>query len=78
MCIFKEFGKFVKNGASVFSEAYKGQYNRQSDDIRIIKKELLSEKKVSFNEDRRNLAKDREKINSDIRKSFDELVLNNG
>ena len=29
MCIFKEIGKFVKNGASVFNEASKGSYSRQ-------------------------------------------------
>lgn len=78
MCILKELGKFIKNGASVFNEASLGNYNRQSEAIRSIKKDLFSKENGSFIDDKRNLAKDREKINHDIQKSFDKLVLNNG
>lgn len=78
MCIFKEFGKFVRNGASVFSEASRGQYNRESQEVQSIKNEVFSKKYRSFSDDKRNLAKDRENVSNDIRKSFEELVLNNG
>ncbi len=78
MCILKEIGKFVKNGASVFNEASKGQYNEQSEAVRSIKKEILKKTDGSFIDDKHNLAKDRENIKFDIHKSFKELVINNG
>lgn len=77
MCIFKEIGKFVKNGASVFNEASKGQYQRESEAVRSIKKEIFTKDDGSFSNDKRNLIKDRESVNNDIRKSFEKLVLNN-
>ena len=78
MCIFKEIGKFVKNGASVFNEASKGNYSRQSEAIRSIEKELFSKDDGSFVDDKRNLAKDRENVNRDIRNSYNKLQLHNG
>lgn len=78
MCIFKEIGKFLNNGASVFNQASKGQYTRELEEVRSIKKEIFTREEGSFSADKRNLAKDRENVNNDIRKSFEELVLNNG
>lgn len=46
MCIFKEIGKFVKNGASVFNEASKGSYSRQSEAIRSIEKSYFQKMMV--------------------------------
>ena len=78
MCIFKEIGKFVKNGASDVNEASKGSYSRQSEAIRSIEKELFSKDDGSFVDDKRNLAKDRENVNRDIRNSYNKLQLHNG
>ena len=63
MCILKEVGRFIKNGAS---EA-----------ISEIRKEIL-EKDRNRNDDKRNLMEDRKNVEGDVRRSFNEIVLNNG
>lgn len=50
----------------------------QSEAIRSIEKELFSKDDGSFVDDKRNLAKDRENVNRDIRNSYNKLQLHNG
>lgn len=77
MCIFKEVGRFIKNGASTFSKASQGSYKQNSGTISEIRKEIMGRNR-DRSDDKRNLMEDRRKIEGDVRKSFDEIVLNNG
>lgn len=77
MCILKEVGRFIKNGASTFRDASQGRYKQNSEAISEIRKEIL-EKDRNRNDDKRNLMKDRKNVEGDVRKSFNEIVLSNG
>lgn len=77
MCIIKKVGRFVKNGASTFRDASQGLYKQNSDAISEIRKEIF-EKERSRTDDKRNLRKDRKNVEGDVRRSFNEIVLNNG
>ncbi|MCS2936816.1 hypothetical protein PQ628_28670 [Bacteroides ovatus] len=77
MCILKEVGRFIKNGASTFRNASQGNYKQNSGTISEIRKEIM-EKNGTRSDDKKNLMEDRRKIEGDVRKSFDEIVLNNG
>ena len=57
MCILKEVGRFIKNGASTFRDASQGHYKQNSEAISEIRKE---------------------NVEGDVRRSFNEIVLNNG
>ena len=54
MCILKEVGRFIKNGASTFRDASQGHYKQNSEAISEIRKEIL-EKDRNRNDDKRNL-----------------------
>ena len=41
MCILKEVGRFIKNGASTFRDASQGHYKQNSEAISEIRKEIL-------------------------------------
>ena len=69
MCILKEVGRFIKNGASTFRDASQGRYRQNSEAISEIRKEIL-EKDRNRNDDKRNLMKDRKNVEGDVRKSF--------
>ena len=60
MCILKEVGRFIKNGASTFRDASQGHYKQNSEAISEIRKEIL-EKDRNRNDDKRNLMEDRKK-----------------
>lgn len=77
MCIIKKVGRFVKNGTSTFRDASQGLYKQNSDAISEIRKEIF-EKERSRTDDKRNLRKDRKNVEGDVRRSFNEIVLNNG
>ena len=77
MCILKEVGRFIKNGASTFREASQGNYKQNSEAISEIREEVIG-KSCSRADDKRNLLEDRRKIEKDVRKSFNNYVLNNG
>ncbi|MGI6862590.1 hypothetical protein ACMYZ8_02120 [Bacteroides sp. KG156] len=77
MCILKEVRRFIKNGASTFREASQGNYKQNSEAISEIREEVIG-KSRSKADDRRNLLEDRRKIEKDVRKSFNNYVLNNG
>ena len=77
MCILKEVGRFIKNGASTFRDASQRHYKQNSEDISEIRKEIL-EKDRNRNDDKRNLMEDRKNIEGDVRRSFNEIALKNG
>ena len=77
MCILKEVGRFIKNGPSTFRDASQGHYKQNSEAISEIRKEIL-EKDRNRNDDKRNLMEDRKNVEGDVRRSFNEIVLNNG
>ena len=73
MCILKEVGRFIKNGASTFRDASQGHYKQNSEAISEIRKEIL-EKDRNRNDDKRNLMEDRKNVEGDVRRSFNEIV----
>ena len=77
MCILKEVGRFIKNGASTFRDASQVHYKQNSEAIYEIRKEIL-EKDRNRNDDKRNLMEDRKNIEGDVRRSFNEIALKNG
>lgn len=76
MRVKNELLRFLRNGTSVFREASKGRYNYESEAVSNLKKEVFKEKERI--DDKINLLNDRKKIEGDIRKAFNEIVLNNG
>lgn len=77
MCILKEVGRFIKNGASTFRDASQGRYRQNSDAVSEIRKEIM-EKDRDRTDDKKNLMEDRKNVEGDVRRSFEEIVLNNG
>ena len=77
MCIFREFGRFVRRGVITFRYASKGQYRIEADGIDEIRKEIF-EIECHRSDDRRNLQRDRKAIERDVRVSFNKLTLQNG
>lgn len=70
--------QFIKNGASVFSDALNGRYCSHSEEINKIKEDLLNNESSMF-DDKRNLYGDRQKISKDVRNSLDKLIsISNG
>lgn len=77
MCNLRSIRYFIKRGASVFSDASRGQYHSQSDAIARLKEEVFGNESHR-SDDKRNLMSDRWNIERDVRKSFDEYILSNG
>lgn len=77
MCILKEVGRFIKNGASTFRNASQGHYKQNSEAISEIRKEIM-EKDRDRTDDKRNLIKDRKNVERDVGRAFHEMILNNG
>ena len=77
MCILKRVEHFIKNGTFAFRGASQGHYRQHSEAISEIRKEILG-KDRNRTDDKRNLMEDRKNVTRDIRKSFNEIVLNNG
>ena len=77
MSILKKIQEFAANGARVFGKAAKGQYHSESEAVKEIKKEILSESS-SRRDDTANRLRDRCNINADIRRSLNKIVLENG
>lgn len=73
----KRFFAFVRNGQKVYYHASRGEYQCKSDAVREIEKDMFS-RHSNIRTDKMNLYSDRKKIERDIRKSFDNIVLNNG
>ena len=78
MCNLKEVGKFFIQGTSVFREASKGIFERESDEIRTIRDDIFSERRGTFNEDKEKLIGDKENIISDVKQALGKIQLNNG
>ena len=77
MCILKEVGRFIKNGASTFRDASQGNYRQNSEAIVEIREEVIG-KGRNRADDKKNLMEDRKKIEKDVRNSFNNYVLSNG
>ena len=77
MCILKEVGRFIKNGASTFRDASQGHY-KQNDETISERSEEIIEKDRNKNDDKRNRMEDRKNIEGDVRRSFNEIALKNG
>lgn len=77
MCILKMIQSFATNGVKAFRKASFGNYNSESEAVKSIKEEL-SEGNSSRKEDAMNLYRDRKNVGADMRKSFNQIVLNNG
>ena len=77
MCILKEVGRFIKNGASTFRDASQGRYRQNSDAVSESRKEIM-EKDRDRTDDKKNLMEDRKNVEGDVRRSFEEIILNNG
>ena len=76
MCIVKNMHRFVTNGVKVFRSASAGRYNEESESVKELKQELMEAS--SFRQDAANLREDRRRVGHDVRKSFNELILDNG
>lgn len=77
MCKLRSIKHFIRRGASVFSDASRGQYHNHSDAITRLKEEVFNNESHR-SDDKRNLMSDRWNIERDVRKSFDEYILSNG
>lgn len=77
MCILKKMQEFATNGARVFNKASKGQYHSESEAVKEIKKEIISGSS-SRRDDAANRLRDRRNINTDIRRSLNNIILENG
>jgi hypothetical protein len=77
MCILKEVNSFIKNGISTFRDASRGSYKDDSSEVSSIRKEIM-EKDNNSSDDKKNLIEDRKKVGRDVRKSYNEIVLNHG
>ena len=67
MSILKKMQEFAANGARVFGKAAKGQYHSESEAVKEIKKEIMSDSS-SRRDDTANRLRDRRNINADIRR----------
>lgn len=77
MCIFKEIGKFIKNGTLVLHDASRGNYKNESESISEFRDEILN-KENSWMDDKRNLRQDRKNVEGDVKRSFHKIVTNHG
>lgn len=77
MCILERIQQFAGNGVRVFRKASKGQFQSESEVVKELNKEVMSNRSNRYT-DIENLIRDRRNIDTDIRKSFNNLVLKNG
>lgn len=72
----KKIFKFITNGFRVFREASNGEYNRESDAVKEMKKEFFSE--YNIGDDKQKLLQDRKNVEMDVRNAWDKLKLSHG
>lgn len=68
---------FIRDGLKCLSISANSQYNNHTDEMNRIKKEMF-ENSGTFRNDKENLIKDKKAIASDIRRAFNNLVIDNG
>jgi hypothetical protein len=73
----KNVGDFVKNGFSVFHSASKNKYNRKSETIEALRKEMMNTSFKTIFDDKKNLIGDRRAISNDVRSAFNKIILKN-
>ena len=77
MCILKRMQEFAANGTRVFGKASKRQYHFESDAVKSIKKEMMSGTSGRHT-DIENRMNDMRKVDADVRRSFNKLILKTG
>lgn len=77
MCILKKIQEFTANGMSAFRKASKGQFKEESDAVRNIKEEIMSDSS-NRHIDIENRLRDRRNVEADIRRSYNKIILRNG
>lgn len=77
MCILEKMQEFAANGIRVFGKTSKGQFHSESEAVKAIKKEMM-ERTSDRRDDIESLLQDKKKVEADIRKSFNNLILING
>lgn len=73
MCMIKEIGRFLKRGADTFREASQGRYYEKSRALDELKKEMFGKEEKRC-DDKANLLRDRQSVESDVRKSLTKLA----
>lgn len=77
MCILKKIQEFAVNGMSVFRKASKGKFKEESDAVKNIKEEIMSNSS-NRHIDIENRLRDRRNVEADIRRSYNKIILGNG
>lgn len=75
MCLLNHIRQFVRNGAHVFSEAARGEYNHTSARVEYLKESLANQPSGPAI-DRQNLRRDRARIYRDVSTAFNEYKSN--
>lgn len=75
MCIVKELIDFMKRGATTWSRASRGTYTGGSEAVNELRDELFNSSADGRSADRENLHRDRRTIESDMRRSYNQLVI---
>ena len=65
-------------GFNHLSSSSRGEYNERTESIKEIRREMLEGEGNSFKGDKENLMNDKRRISSDVKKSFDKIILQNG
>ena len=73
MCVIKEIGRSMMDGVHILRMASRGRYYIQTAEISKMREEVLGAPS-SIVDDMRHLREDRQRINHDIRISFDKIV----
>lgn len=73
----KKIQEFAVNGMSVFRKASKGKFKEESDAVKNIKEEIMSNSS-NRHIDIENRLRDRRNVEADIRRSYNKIILENG
>ena len=74
MNIFYLFYDFFLNGVKTFRSAAAGRYDTESDDVRMMRDEIM-DNSISDSE---RLRRDWKNVSRDVRTSFNKLTMQNG
>lgn len=73
MCILRNIQNFVRNGASVFSSAARGEYEHMSPRVKMLCEEIADSSDGPAI-DKLRLRQDREKISQDVSTAFEKYI----
>lgn len=77
MCVLKKTTRFIIDGVSTLREASRGLYDKESEAVSDIRDEIFN-RRSSLSDDKKNLMSDKSNVSKDVRKSFNDLILENG